>query len=43
MEFTDEVEINEVYCVTYNDSPRLNNIFRGVTTSNLPPMLEYRP
>ena len=41
MEFIDEVEINEVYCISYNDNPRLENIYRGVT-ANQPPMVKYR-
>jgi hypothetical protein len=41
MEFIDEVEINEVYCISYNDNPRLENIYRGVT-SNQPSMAQYR-
>ena len=40
-EFIDEVEINEVYCISYNDNPRLENIYRGVT-SNQPSMAQYQ-
>ena len=41
VEFNDNVEINEVYCITYTDNPRLTNIYRGVTTS-LPSMKTYQ-
>jgi hypothetical protein len=41
LEFVDVIEINEVYCITYNDNPRLTNIYRGVTV-NLPYMLQYQ-
>jgi hypothetical protein len=41
VEFDNKVEINEVYCITYTDNPRLTNIYRGVT-SNQPSMLPYQ-
>ena len=41
LEFVEEIEINEVYCITFNDNPRLTNIYRGVT-SNQPSMLPYQ-
>ena len=41
MEFADEVEVNEVYCLSYNDNPRLTNIYRGVT-SNQASMTKYK-
>ena len=43
MEFIDEVEINEVYCLSYTDNPRLENIYRGVTSNKPPLMAQYRP
>ena len=41
LEFVEEIEVNEVYCVTYNDNPFLKNIYRGVT-ANEPSMLPYQ-
>jgi hypothetical protein len=41
LEFVEEIEVNEVYCINYTDNPRLINIYRGVT-ANEPSMLPYQ-